>query len=123
MDRQVVHGLPIWTLTLPATAIRPEWGGITHGNARNARLNRAPASTNNAHVRPSRAQGKNFPLMRPSQPQRPNTQRPTPVACCEVRVRVQPRAAREEVTGWRGEVLLLRVTAPPVEDAANRACQ
>src|SRR2546422_10886039 len=38
-------------------------------------------------------------------------------------VRVQPRASRNEVTGWRGEVLCVRLTAPPVEGAANAACQ
>lgn len=38
-------------------------------------------------------------------------------------MRVQPRAAREEVVGWREDVLILRLTAPPVEGAANRACQ
>jgi uncharacterized protein (TIGR00251 family) len=41
----------------------------------------------------------------------------------ELAVRVQPRASANGVTGWRGETLCLRVTAPPVEGAANRACQ
>jgi uncharacterized protein (TIGR00251 family) len=41
----------------------------------------------------------------------------------EIRVRVTPRASRDEVVGWRDEVLLVRLTAPPVEGAANRACQ
>jgi uncharacterized protein (TIGR00251 family) len=41
----------------------------------------------------------------------------------ELRVRVQPRASRNEVTGWRNGVLALRLTAPPVEGAANRACR
>jgi uncharacterized protein (TIGR00251 family) len=54
----------------------------------------------------------------------PNAQRPTPKASsCDLSVRVQPRASRSEVTGWRGETLLLRLTAPPVEGAANAACQ
>jgi uncharacterized protein (TIGR00251 family) len=35
-------------------------------------------------------------------------------------VRVQPRASRDEVTGVQGERLRLRLTAPPVEGAANR---
>lgn len=34
---------------------------------------------------------------------------------------MQPRASRDEVLGWRGDVLALRVTAPPVEGEANRA--
>jgi hypothetical protein len=42
---------------------------------------------------------------------------------CEVRVRVQPRASRSEVARWDGEVLAVRLTAPPVEHAANRACR
>jgi hypothetical protein len=38
-----------------------------------------------------------------------------------LRLRVTPRAARTEVTGWRDGVLAVRVTAPPVEGEANRA--
>ncbi len=39
-----------------------------------------------------------------------------------MRVRVQPRAARSEIVGWRGDgVLSVRVTAPPVEGQANAA--
>jgi cell division initiation protein len=37
-------------------------------------------------------------------------------------VRVQPRAKRNEVYGWEGGVLKVRVTAPPVAGAANEAC-
>lgn len=40
-----------------------------------------------------------------------------------LRVRVQPRASRDEVLGWREGVLALRVTAPPVEGEANRAVE
>ncbi len=36
-------------------------------------------------------------------------------------VRVQPRASRDEVLGWRDGVLRVRVTAPPVEGSANVA--
>jgi uncharacterized protein (TIGR00251 family) len=39
----------------------------------------------------------------------------------EFPVRVQPRASREEITGERAGALLVRLTAPPVEGAANRA--
>jgi len=35
---------------------------------------------------------------------------------------VTPRGSREEVIGWRDDVLLVKLTAPPVEGAANRAC-
>jgi len=39
-----------------------------------------------------------------------------------VRVRVQPRARRDEIVGWRAdEVLGVRVTAAPVEGQANAA--
>ncbi|MFN3651181.1 MAG: DUF167 domain-containing protein [Armatimonadota bacterium] len=41
----------------------------------------------------------------------------------ELRVRVQPRASKSEVVGWREGVLAIRLTAPPVEGAANRACR
>jgi uncharacterized protein (TIGR00251 family) len=34
---------------------------------------------------------------------------------------VQPRASRDEITGWREGALAVRVTAPPVEGEANRA--
>jgi hypothetical protein len=36
-------------------------------------------------------------------------------------VRIVPRASREVVVGMRGGVLLVRVTAAPVEGAANAA--
>lgn len=36
-------------------------------------------------------------------------------------VRVQPRASRTELAGVHGDALKVRVAAPPVDDAANRA--
>lgn len=36
-------------------------------------------------------------------------------------MRVTPRAARDEVVGWEGGILRVRVTAPPVDGRANRA--
>ena len=36
---------------------------------------------------------------------------------------VQPRASRDAVDGVHGEVLKLKVKAPPVEDRANRAVE
>lgn len=39
-----------------------------------------------------------------------------------VSVFVQPRASRSQVAGLHGESLKLRLTAPPVEGAANRMC-
>ncbi len=46
-------------------------------------------------------------------------------ACCWqgedliLRVRVQPRAARDEILGWQGGALKVRLTAPPVDGKAN----
>jgi uncharacterized protein (TIGR00251 family) len=34
-------------------------------------------------------------------------------------VRVTPRAARDEITGFEGDVLRVRLRAPPVEGQAN----
>ena len=39
-----------------------------------------------------------------------------------LRVRVQPRARTERLEGVHGEQLRLRLTAPPVDGAANTAC-
>jgi hypothetical protein len=36
-----------------------------------------------------------------------------------LRVKVQPRASRDEVVGVQGDALKVRITAPPVEGAAN----
>ncbi|MHB0876864.1 MAG: DUF167 domain-containing protein [Anaerolineae bacterium] len=36
-------------------------------------------------------------------------------------VRLTPRSSRDEVTDYREDVLCVRVTAPPVEGAANEA--
>jgi len=38
-----------------------------------------------------------------------------------IAVRVQPRASRNEIAGLRGSELRIRLTAPPVEGAANDA--
>jgi hypothetical protein len=47
---------------------------------------------------------------------------PTPREGGLLRVRVQPRAARSEIVGWRADgTLSVRVSAPPVEGAANSA--
>jgi uncharacterized protein len=41
----------------------------------------------------------------------------------ELQVYVQPRASKNEVVGWREGALAVRLTAPPVEGAANAACR
>jgi uncharacterized protein (TIGR00251 family) len=43
------------------------------------------------------------------------------VSDATVPVRVQPRARREEIVGWRDGVLIVRVSAPALEGRANRA--
>jgi len=38
-----------------------------------------------------------------------------------LRLRVLPRASKSELAGIRGDALCIRLTAPPVEGAANQA--
>ncbi len=38
-----------------------------------------------------------------------------------LRVRINPRSSRNQVTGWADGVLHVKLTAPPVEGAANKA--
>lgn len=38
-----------------------------------------------------------------------------------IAVHVTPRSGRDEVTGWSGDELLVRVTAPPDDGRANAA--
>lgn len=37
-------------------------------------------------------------------------------------IRVQPRASKNEVAGIQGDELRIRLTAPPVDGEANKAC-
>ncbi|MEA2257055.1 MAG: uncharacterized protein QOG35_3100 [Solirubrobacteraceae bacterium] len=39
----------------------------------------------------------------------------------QIAVRLQPRAGRDELVGFRAGVLVARVTAPPVDGRANQA--
>ena len=49
------------------------------------------------------------------------TGRTTPVGPVRFAVRVQPRASRDEIAGAYGDAIRIRVTAPPVDGAANDA--
>ena len=39
-----------------------------------------------------------------------------------LKVSVQPRASRNRVAGLKGDALKIKLTAPPVDGAANKAC-
>jgi uncharacterized protein (TIGR00251 family) len=43
------------------------------------------------------------------------------VSAARIAVRLQPRASRDEIVGLRNGVLVVRVTAPPVDGRANIA--
>lgn len=45
------------------------------------------------------------------------------MASADLRIHVQPRASKSELVGWREGSLAVRLTAPPVEGAANKACR
>ena len=38
-----------------------------------------------------------------------------------IKLHVTPRGSKNEITGWRGDVLCVKITAPPVDGAANEA--
>ncbi|MDN5322293.1 MAG: uncharacterized protein PWQ67_747 [Clostridia bacterium] len=40
-----------------------------------------------------------------------------------VKIKVQPRASKNEIKGIQGNALKVRLTSPPVDGAANLACQ
>ncbi len=39
---------------------------------------------------------------------------------CQLKIRLQPRASKDEVIGRQGDEIKVRITAPPVEGAANK---
>lgn len=45
---------------------------------------------------------------------------PTPNGC-RIRIKAQPRASKNEIAGIIGDALKVRITAPPVDSAANQA--
>ncbi len=38
------------------------------------------------------------------------------------KIRVQPKSSKEMITGLYGDALKIKVKAPPVDNAANKAC-
>lgn len=38
------------------------------------------------------------------------------------KIRVQPRSSRNQIAGLYGDALKINITAPPVDNAANKAC-
>ncbi len=38
---------------------------------------------------------------------------------CIINIHVTPRGSRNEVIGWRDDILNVKITAPPVDGAAN----
>lgn len=43
------------------------------------------------------------------------------MADATLHIRVIPRSSRNQITGWRDGVLQVKLTAPPVEGAANES--
>ena len=46
---------------------------------------------------------------------------PPPETEIEIRVKLIPRSARNEIVGQEGELIKIKVTAPPVKGQANKA--
>ena len=40
----------------------------------------------------------------------------------QFKLKIQPRASKNEVSGFQGDALKVRLTAPPVDGEANEAC-
>jgi uncharacterized protein (TIGR00251 family) len=38
-----------------------------------------------------------------------------------LQVRISPRSSRNQIVGWQDDVLAIKLTAPPVKGAANKA--
>jgi uncharacterized protein (TIGR00251 family) len=51
------------------------------------------------------------------------SRRSTDPAAVRLAVHVTPRSGRDEIVGWRGDELRVRVTAPPEDGKANAAVE
>ena len=40
-----------------------------------------------------------------------------------IRLQVQPRSSRNQISGLQGDALKIKLTSPPVAGAANKACR
>ena len=38
-----------------------------------------------------------------------------------INIRVSPRGSKNEITGWKDNILLIKTTSPPVDGAANES--
>jgi uncharacterized protein (TIGR00251 family) len=46
---------------------------------------------------------------------------PAPPPACTVAIKATPNAPRDEIVGWLGDVLKVKIHAPPLEGRANEA--
>jgi uncharacterized protein (TIGR00251 family) len=40
---------------------------------------------------------------------------------CQIQVKISPNASKNQIKGWTGDVLAIRIQTPPVDGKANKA--